>query len=591
MSLFKVWTLKFSQTKFSGDNLAEDLMKREIWRKTFKFFPIMELVKLREVCLTFKEEVDFLFATQTKLGLFGSGEPLFETELCQDPLHDVPNSSWIRMETSFIEHLSTLKSLFPSVKVLCIHYQIECEIEKVLGAFVGLECLTISGYICLYETTPKCFIFCKKPKKKMFPNLKHLITTGSIGGQMLCLPSLESLEIKKCFDTIEQWLELNVGLPSKRFEICFYSELVYHDFSFQCLSSLPSSLEYLKTGHFLGYSRRFQPLFPKLKEVERRKIFLFGANHVTPFINFLKDHRLTLKKVSTNLNDVNVEQLEEILSVLSCGTHVTLHVWYFLKEADYVQRFMAIGRQCREKNHVLNLVVDMTRDFCMTLDEMHRFVQLLPPETQSLQFQGVRLHWLIPADEASCRRYIQAIHVSSLRLVTLKMKKTTEEIRRVWTSAIQGLPETHEAILEFFEPKPQRVIIRRRNWQLHQDCLRCFSASVLLSIFYWDFKDVAKDFVVVCLKKLNSITFPMHVNELINNFALFFRLLTQQTPDVSCLSWLCVCPAMRSSDDHVLVITSDLHYICHWFTANGTETKKTPNPSNFLQKLEDIHQQ
>ena len=453
MSPSKVWkkTFKFFQTKFSRDNLAEDLMKPYIWRKTFKFFPVIELVKLRQVCSTFKKEIDFLFATQTKLGIWGSRKPIFEIEFCQDPLHDIPNSSWIRMETSFIEHLSTLKSLFPSVKVLCIHYQIECEIEKVLGAFVGLECLVTSDYVVSLETTSN------------FVNLKHLITAGITGGQMLSLPSLESLEISYDFKTINQWLQLNVGLPLKRFEIGWFSDQLDLDFSLQCLSCLPSSLEYLKTGDSMGYTRQFKPLFPRLKEVERLGGFEYSMDIVTAFIDFLKDHSSTLKKVSMPLNDINVEQLEKILSCLSCGTNVTLDAWDSLEETDYVRRFiMIIGKKCRKKNLVLNMTWD---GLCSTtLDEILRFVDILPPETQSLQLHvhpGV--HGLMFTNQASCRRYIQGILASPLKLAILRMYKPTEEIRRAWTSAIQGLPGTHEAVLEFFEPKPQRVIIRRKN--------------------------------------------------------------------------------------------------------------------------------
>ena len=431
-------------SKFSGDNLAEDLMKPEVWRKTFKLFPIMELVKLREVCSTFKDEVDFLFATQTKLGIFGSMKPRFEINFCQDPLHDIPVSSWIRMDKPFIEYLSSLKSMFPSVKVLCINYGIGCEIEKVLESFVELECLAINDQVWCCETTSN------------FANLKHLITAGMIEEEMLSLPSLESLEISYGFNAIEPWLKMNVGRPSKRFVIGWFSNQFDPNFSFQCLSSLPSSLEYLKTGDFKGYSRRFQPLFPRLKEVKRPELFKSDVDFVTPFIDFLKDHSCTLKKVSLHLLDVSVEQLEEILSCLSCGTEVTLLPWYFLREADNVRKFLVIGRQ-------KNLILNMTRNYrtrSKTLDKILRFVDVLPPETQSVQ---LRVSGLIFTDETSCRRYIQGILASSLRLVTLKMEKTTEEIRRVWTSAIQGLPETHEAILEFFEPKPQRVIIRRRN--------------------------------------------------------------------------------------------------------------------------------
>ena len=82
-----------SLCKFSGDNLAEDVMKPEIWRKTFRFLSILELVRLRQVCQTFKDEVDFLFTTQDKLGIFDPTENAVDLSLSDDPRYSVPNSS------------------------------------------------------------------------------------------------------------------------------------------------------------------------------------------------------------------------------------------------------------------------------------------------------------------------------------------------------------------------------------------------------------------------------------------------------------------------------------------------------------------
>src|SRR5207244_9558916 len=97
-----------SPSKFPGDNLAEDLMKPEVWRKTFMFLSIMELVRLREVCETFKEEIDFLFGRQEKLSIFDPWKGPVHFDLCDDPRYYVPNSSWIRLH-SLRQHLPILK--------------------------------------------------------------------------------------------------------------------------------------------------------------------------------------------------------------------------------------------------------------------------------------------------------------------------------------------------------------------------------------------------------------------------------------------------------------------------------------------------
>ena len=98
----------------------------------------------------------------------------------------------------------------------------------------------------------------------------------------------------------------------------------------------------------------------------------------TEFIDFLKDHKLTLKKVTTHLEQINDEQLKDMLSCLSRGTHINISLPEGLERA---------------------------------------------------------LHFRYSSEEAK---------------ITL-------------STAMQGLPETHEAILEWFEAKRKKIIIRRRN--------------------------------------------------------------------------------------------------------------------------------
>ena len=136
-------------SKFSGESHADDLLQPEVWRKAFRLFSIMELVRLRRVCETFKEEVDFLFGTQNKLGIFDRWrEPVHRywvPDLYNDPYY-VPSSSWIRLH-SMRQYLPTLKSLFPLVKLLVIipakfslfTFYSKLYIEDILDSFVDLE--------------------------------------------------------------------------------------------------------------------------------------------------------------------------------------------------------------------------------------------------------------------------------------------------------------------------------------------------------------------------------------------------------------------------------------------------------------------
>ena len=207
-----------SLSKFSGDNLAEDVMKPEVWRRTFKFLSIMELVRLRLVCKTFKEEVDFLFTTQDKLGIFNPWrrrEPL-NSYLYSDPRYYVPNSSWIRLH-SIGQHLPTLKSLFPSVKLLVIDSSENCfrstvyyklYIEDFLDSFVDLQSLAIDDDIVCCNTN------------RSYPKLKHLFLKSVLGAkELVSLPSLESLRLECDFSKFKPWMEKNIGRPSKRCEI------------------------------------------------------------------------------------------------------------------------------------------------------------------------------------------------------------------------------------------------------------------------------------------------------------------------------------------------------------------------------------
>ena len=432
-----------SLSKFSGDNLAEDLMKPEIWRKTFMFLSIMELVRLRQVCETFKEEVDFLFAIQNKLGIFERWRGPVHYDLCSDPRYYIPNSSWIRLK-SLTQHLPTLKSLFPSVKVLVMNSSksYRLYIEDILDSFVYLESLAIDGLVQCCD------------RNRSYPKLKHLFLQSVSGEFLISLPSLESLRMVCDFAELKPWMGKNIGRPSKRWEID-YDFSRNPDYSFQCLSSLPSSLEYLKTGNFFEYSRQFKPTFPRLMEVNRASVAkrCEGNHGHTEFIDFLKDHSDTLKKVTTGLHSINDEQLKDMLSCLAHGTHITIWPPRGLERADLVRQFGLIGGLCRDRN--LYLEID---DYPLNFGDPNLFLDILPPETQSLTLYVDH----ISHNEASCRTLILKILASPLRFTILRFN-ATEEAERSWSTAIQGLPDTHEAILEYFKPKPKRVIILRRN--------------------------------------------------------------------------------------------------------------------------------
>ena len=412
----------------------------------------MELVELRGVCETFKKEVDFLLTTQAKLGIFSPWSEPVHLNLCDDSRYYVPNSSWIRLN-NLKEHLPTLKSLFPLVKVLVMN-SLGCDklyIEEILDSFVDLESLAIDDVIECRDTNLS------------YPKLKHLFLRSVSGAKLPSLPSLESLRIE-CddFSELKPWMEKNFGRPSKRCEI----EYPYSgdpDYSLQCLSSLPSSLEYLKTGNFFGYSKQLKPMFPKLMEVGRVNVeYHFEGNVVdyghTQFIDFLKDHKLTLKKVTTHLERINDEQLKEMLSCLPHGTHIKISALQGLEHVDLVRQYGLIGGLCRDRNFYLEIWGDAWN--MLGLDQFNRFLDILPPETQSLTLDVSHIDH---NKEASCRRLILEILASPLRSTCLILCFDATEAEKTWSTAIQGLPETHEAILEWFEPKPPRVIILRRN--------------------------------------------------------------------------------------------------------------------------------
>ena len=442
-----------SLSKYSGDNLAEDLMKPEVWRKTFRFLSIMELVRLREVCQTFKEEIDFLFTTQDKLGIINPWRGSIHFHLCHDPRYYVPNSLWIRLSENFKEYLPTLKSLFPSVKLLVMNFSqsslnsrvdYKLYMEDVLDSFVYLESLAIDDRIECCDTN------------RSYPKLKHLFLRALDATKLVSLPSLESLRIECKFSDLKPWIENNVGRPSKWCDIWFPFSW-NPDYSF-LLSSLPSSLEYLQTGNFFGYSRQFKPMFPNLMEVNRLSTQKHGEDHIvqhghTEFIDFLKDHRLTLKKVSTYLYSVDDEQLKDMLTCLVHGTHITIFPLQWLERTDLVRQFRLIGSLCRDRN--LYLEID---GYTLTLSSK-QFLDIIPPETQSLtQF----IPYKTLNNRASFRRLILDILASPLRSIILRFDTNKKFETRLLT-AIQGLPETHETILELFYAKKERFIILRKN--------------------------------------------------------------------------------------------------------------------------------
>ena len=340
--------------------------------------------------------------------------------------------------------MSILKSLFPSVTILFMNSvaSYEVYIEDILDSFIHLESLAIHDHIECYDTN------------RSYPKLKHLFLKSVSGAKLPSLPSLGSLRMNcNDFSKLKPWMEKNFGRPSKRCELV-YPYCGSRDYSFQ-LSSLPSSLEYLKTGNFFGYKRRFEPMFPKLMEVSREQVDVHIVGNIvdcghTQFIDFLKDHSLTLKKMTTDLYSFDDEQLKDMLSCLRPGTHIKFSQKYPLKRADKIRQYGLIGGLCRDRNLYLEI---------WGYYRPNIFWDILPPETQLLTLYVSH----VTHSEASCRKLIEEIFASPVRSTTLLFDPTEEEYKRTWSTAIQGLPETHEAIFECFEPKPQRVIILRRN--------------------------------------------------------------------------------------------------------------------------------
>ena len=274
--------------------------------------------------------------TQEKLGIFDPSRGPVHLDLCSDPRYDIPNSSWIRLN-SLRQHLPTLKSLFPSVKLLVmnssksgcnprVYYKLY--MEDILDSFVDLESLAIDSRIR-----------CCDPSRS-YPKLKHLFLNSVSEAKLPFLPSLESLRIYCDLSELKPWLEKNFGRPSKWCAIdCTF---LSRDNSFQRLSSLPPSLEYLKTGNFFEYKRQFKPMFPRLVEVNRVEVEVRREDNTNDyghaeFIDFLKDHSDTLKKVTTHFYSINDEQLKDMLSCLPHLTHITISPLNGLKKDEVRQ--------------------------------------------------------------------------------------------------------------------------------------------------------------------------------------------------------------------------------------------------------------
>ena len=108
--------------------------------------------------------------------------------------------------------------------------------------------------------------------------------------------------------------------------------------------------------------------------------YFLGYGH-TQFINFLKDHTLTLEKVTTSLCLITDEQLKDMLSCLRPGTHIKISPPRGCNSADEVRQYGLIGGLCRDRN--LYLEID-GYDLSESLGDPTRFLDILPSETQSL---------------------------------------------------------------------------------------------------------------------------------------------------------------------------------------------------------------
>ena len=437
----RVFTLfiKHSDLQLSGMDVrmysATQVLPQEIWRNVLERLSNTDLIVSTLVCKTFKAEGEVVLKKQTKLGIFISDKRyIFK---CYHPDHHVPDNRTLVIKD--IRQLQAVKTLMPLIKILEIQPNDYLDIQCILTSFVNLECLAVNGQILCEDST------------QVFPALKHLtVFDFCYDSNLYSLPSLESFDVfafRGLFPyLLESWFQENTGIPLKRIRVCYLDMLM----------SLPSSLEDItSTLGCMPYSRQFKPLFPKLSRFSS-DIIKWG-NITREFIDFLKDHRTTLKELSLGFalfDDEHEHDLfREVLQSLGDELHFILNI----KHTENNLLFFFILR-CQLKCRVPNLKLELkaeVRDF----NELLFVLNEMPQQTRTVK---LRVTGETEIEPLFCRMIIMCVIKSELITTSIKFDAQVVD-KEAWVSAAHECQDTHDLSVQDIRGQKIRVVISKKT--------------------------------------------------------------------------------------------------------------------------------
>lgn len=369
---------------------------------------------------------------QDKLSiLFSDNEDDLPLE-CYHEDHVVPIHQTIRVKN--MQDIEAVTSLMPSIKVLRLHSLVSVDLQEIMTCFVNLECLSLEGSI-------DC-----KDSRTSFPALKHLsVQSGIKGSHLPSLPSLESLDVIYGFDNLQPWLERNkdiLPLKSIRFRFSWIGGGI--------MSLIPfTSLEFIGgVNSFAGYERQFKPCFKNLS----LRCKASTSNHVE-FIDFLKDHRTTLKTLVIVIYNVTEDQLREILLCID-GQVQSLYLKNNLMSNEIF--LSVVGSNFKNRPSDVNLQL---RLFVNDVAQIFFFLMDMPRQTNRVTLKMYNKEARMSRQH--CRGILRI--VDALGLTIAQFQVCHEAYSDVaWQSAIKDYQDTHDMII-VKHPDEVYILIKRKT--------------------------------------------------------------------------------------------------------------------------------
>lgn len=334
---------------------AKSILPLEVWGKVIKALTVNDILNARLVCLAFKSQGDYVLNKKDRLHLVGTCSHIGDMNRnCFDVDHKIGQEDvMIIRQQMTSEKWKKIGLLLPNIKILqvsCSSYEWTSRLQEIKDNFKKVICLTLDKKILHNEGS--------------FPDIRHF--RGVQFKVLNLMPALESIEV----DSHE-----NEEIQFKFPDTC--TRLIIGYGSVLRWQQLPSSLEILHSFRLTltGYNRRYQPVFPSLKELLLKECFY--RHEATELVNFLCDHKLSLRKLVLD-QGIWEGKIQELMPAMTSVEELKLTLTT-VDQSKRLREGLDVHASSLKKLTIISSLIE--------IEHVIPFIQNIPKQTSSLKLE------------------------------------------------------------------------------------------------------------------------------------------------------------------------------------------------------------